>query len=90
MSKRSPDRLSRALREHGVRYVVDAGGEPVAVLLSLEEYEQYFDLLEDAADGQDEKVADRLRQAAGRPAGEGESFRDYLRERNKPGGDVQD
>ena len=80
-----PDLLEQALRERGTRYVVGAQGQPVAVLLSIDEYEHYLDLLEDEADSQDGKVALRLAQAATRnSSSERQSFRDYLRDRETP------
>ena len=37
MSENVPNDLIRALRERGARYVVNAQGQPFAVLLTLEE-----------------------------------------------------
>jgi hypothetical protein len=60
------------------------------VLLTLEEYEHYLDLLDDEADSQDHELAARLAEAAVRPPREGRpSFRDYLRQRQASHGDVQ-
>ncbi len=68
------------LRERGARYVVGSEGQPVAVLLTLEEYEHYLDLLDDEADSQDDELSRRLDQATARPARKKrQSFRDYLR-----------
>ena len=53
MSEKSSDDMIHALRERGAHYVVDVQGQPVAVLLTLEEYEHYLDLLDDEADSQD-------------------------------------
>jgi PHD/YefM family antitoxin component YafN of YafNO toxin-antitoxin module len=58
----------RVLREQGARYVVGAQGQPVAVLLTLEEYNRYLDLLDDEADSQDAELARRVAQASARPA----------------------
>ena len=82
MSKDPSDNLVRTLRERGARYVVGTEGHPVAVLLTLEEYEHYLDLLDDEADSQDTELAARLAQAAVRPTRkERQSFRDYLDQR---------
>jgi len=76
------DDLVHTLREHGARYVIGTEGHPVAVLLTLEEYDHYLDLLDDEADSQDDELAARLAQAAVRPTREErQSFRDYLRQR---------
>jgi len=69
------------IAEPEARYVTSAEGQPVAVLLTLEEYEHYLDLLDDEADSQDAELATRLTQAASRPAEDRLSFRDYLRQR---------
>ena len=91
MSKDSSDNLVRTLRERGARYVVGTEGHPVAVLLTLEEYEHYLDLLDDEADSQDTELAARLAQAAVRPTRkERQSFRDYLDQRKAPRAKVQD
>jgi len=83
MSEQSTDDLVRILREHGARYVVGATGQPVAVLLTLEEYDHYLDLLDDEADSQDAELATRLNQAAAQTAdAERLSFRDYLSQRH--------
>jgi len=37
--------LAQTLRERDARYVVDTQGQAVAVLLTLEEYERFLDLL---------------------------------------------
>ena len=72
----------RILHEHDARYVVDTQGQPIAVLLTMEEYEHYLDLLDDEADSQDDELARRLAQAAVQPAGgERQDFHDYLRQR---------
>jgi hypothetical protein len=82
MSKPSTDRLDRALRERGARYVVDTQGQALAVLLTMEEYDHYLDLLDDEADSQDAELAARLDQASTQSAGdERQAFRDYLRQR---------
>ena len=90
MSKDPSDNLVRTLREHGARYVVGTEGHPVAVLLTLEEYEHYLDLLDDEADSQDPELAARLAQAAVRPTRkERQSFRDYLDQRKPSRAQVQ-
>jgi len=66
MSEKSANDLAHTLREHGARYVVGATGQPVAVLLTLEEYDHYLDLLDDEADSQDVELVARLNQAAAR------------------------
>jgi hypothetical protein len=71
-----------ALREQGTHYVVDTQGRPIGVLLTLQEYAHYLDLLENEADSQDEELAKRLKQAQAPSPGEvRESFRDYLHQR---------
>jgi hypothetical protein len=40
----------RILHERDARCVVDTQGQPIAVLLTIEEYEHYLDLLDDEAD----------------------------------------
>lgn len=79
------------LRAHGARYVVGTEGRPVAVLLTLEEYDHCLDLLDDEADSQDDELAARLVQAAARPTREErQSSRDYLRQRETSSATVQD
>jgi len=81
MTENSPD-IVEILREQGARYVVDAENRPVAVLLSLEEYEHYLDLLDDEQDSRDPELKARLVQAADRlDAQDRISFRDYLHQR---------
>jgi len=76
---------SRILRERNARYVVDTQGQPIAILLTIEEYEHYLDLLDDEMDGQDDELATRLTQAATQPTGgERQAFRDYLAQRQAP------
>ena len=58
---------SRIFRERAARYVVDGQGQPIAVLLTVAEYEHYLDLLDDEVDGQDDELAERLEQAATHP-----------------------
>jgi PHD/YefM family antitoxin component YafN of YafNO toxin-antitoxin module len=82
--KNTPSDLGRTLRERGARYVTSAEGQPVAALLTLEEYEHYLDLLDDEADSQDAELATRLTQAASRPAEDRLSFRDYLQQYETP------
>ena len=83
MSQNPSEDLVRTLRERGARYVIGTEGHPVAVLLTLKEYEHYLDLLDDEADSQDDELAARLAQAAaGLPNNEKrQSFGDYLRQR---------
>ena len=83
MSENSSEDLVHTLREHGARYVVGTKGHPVAVLLTLKEYDHYLDLLDDEADCQDGELAARLTQAAVEPptGEERQAFRDYLRQR---------
>jgi len=79
MNENLPDDLLHTLRERGAHYVVDTQGQPVAVLLTLEDYDHYLDLLDDEADSQDEELARRLEQAASAPTGgQRPTFRDYL------------
>ncbi len=78
MAKPAAKHPVRTLHEQGARYVVTAEGQPVGVLLSLEEYEQYLDLLDDEADSQDPKLAERvLRAAAPTRRQKRLSFREY-------------
>ena len=53
MSKDPTDNLPRTVRETGAQYVVNADGQRIAVLLPIQEYEHYLDLLDDEADSQD-------------------------------------
>jgi len=77
------------LREQGVQYVVDTAGQPVAVLLAVEEYEHYLDLMEDEADSQDAELAQRLTAAAQSSRGERLSFREYMAGREAMNDGVQ-
>ena len=82
MTKSTASDPVRALREQGARYVVGAQSQPVAALLTLEEYSRYLDLLDDQADSQDAKSAKRLAQAATRkPRRKRLAFRDYMHRR---------
>jgi len=75
----SDNDLAQMLRDHQARYVVDTEGHPLAVLLTLEEYDHYLDLLEDEADSQDKELAARLSQVIARPTSEErQTFRDYF------------
>jgi PHD/YefM family antitoxin component YafN of YafNO toxin-antitoxin module len=86
----SDNDLVQMLRDHQARYVVDAEGHPFAVLLTMEEYDHFLDLLEDEADSQDDELATRLVQAASRLAGEErQTFRDYLHHREASRTQVQ-
>jgi PHD/YefM family antitoxin component YafN of YafNO toxin-antitoxin module len=77
-----PDKLEQTLREQSARYVVGTQGKPVAVLLTLDEYEHYLDLLEDEEDSQDKELAARIAQAADRSRDGGRiGFCEYLRRR---------
>jgi PHD/YefM family antitoxin component YafN of YafNO toxin-antitoxin module len=83
MSEKPHHEVVHTVQEQGVRYVVGAKGQRVAVILTLEEYGHYLDLLDDEADTQDHELADRLAQAAARPnRDERQSFRDYLQQRD--------
>jgi len=86
--KREPTR--RTLREPTAQYVVGAQGRPVAVLLTLEEYSHYLDLLDDEADSRDAQLTARLDLASKRPARKQRvPFRDYVRQREAARGQVQ-
>ncbi len=80
MNANSPDNSSK-LNEQDARYVVDTQGRPVAVLLTLEEYEHYLDLLDDERDSQDEEIISRLKEASSPAGPERVPFREYLRSR---------
>jgi len=70
--------------------VVDAEQRPVAVLLPLEEYEHYLDMLEDEMDSEDAELAAKLAQAAKQPEdGDRITFREYLRQRQTTHAQVQ-
>jgi PHD/YefM family antitoxin component YafN of YafNO toxin-antitoxin module len=85
-----PDRLEQTLREQNAHYVVGAEGKPVAVLLTLDEYEHYLDLLDDEADSQDKELAARIAQAASSSRDEDRpGFREYLRQREARNAPVQ-
>jgi hypothetical protein len=82
MSKDPTDHPPRTAREIGAQYVVNRDGQRIAVLLPIQEYEHYLDLLDDEADSQDAELAARLAQASSQPiGGERQSFRDYLHQR---------
>ena len=82
MSKGLTDDLPRAVRETGAQYVVNRDGQRIAVLLPIQEYEHYLDLLDDEADSQDAELGARLAQAGRQPTGgERQPFRDYLHQR---------
>ena len=90
MSDNSSDDLVHEIREQGARYVVGAEGNPVAVLLTLKEYEHYLDLLDDEADSRDNELSGRLDRAAVRPVRKKrQSFREYLRQRETSHAEVQ-
>ena len=89
MAKPTKKNSARALHEQGVRYVVGAEGQPVAVLLTLEEYDRYLDLLDDEAVSQDAELAARLAQASmQKPHPKRQSFRDYVHRREASRGPV--
>ncbi len=89
MDDRQEDDLLDTLREQQARYIVGSEGRPVAVLLSIQEYEHYLDLLDDEADSHDPEIALRLDQAASSTVeGERAVFRDYLERRRSPHGQV--
>ena len=82
MDEPTPKTVTAALREQGGRYVVDAQSRPVAVLLTLEEYDHYRDLMDDEADSLDEDLQARLALAANPQSySERTSLDDYLRQR---------
>ena len=81
MNKKRSEHPASILGERAPHYVVDTGGETVAVLLTLDEYKHYLDLLEDEADSQDADLAARLRQVREGKDSERMTFRDYLRQR---------
>lgn len=65
MSEKPPADLTNTWRQQGARYAVGTEGQPLAVFLTLDEYNHYLDLLDDEADSQDGELAIRLAQAAG-------------------------
>ncbi len=80
MSENPP--TGHALSEHGTRYVVGKEGYPVAVILTLEEYNHYLDLLGGKVNDQNAILAARLMQTAAQLAHEEhQSIRDYLQQR---------
>jgi hypothetical protein len=82
MSDDSTADLLQILREPGGHYVAGAQGQPVAVLLTLEECDHYLDLLDDEADSQDKELVARLGQAAAQPtSGERQPIQGYLQRR---------
>ncbi len=87
MSQNKSDEFTVILREQGVQYVVDTAGQPVAVLLAVEEYEHYLDLMEDEADNQDAELAARL-SAAAQSEEERLPFRAYIAEREATDDDI--
>ena len=88
MTKPTGKKPARVLREQGARYVVGAQGQPVAVLLTLEEYDRYLDLLDDEADSQDTGLAARLAQVPAKPRQKRLAFRDYMHRREASRGPV--
>ena len=89
MAKPTKKDSSRALHEQGARYVVGTEGQPVAVLLTLEEYDRYRDLLDDEADSRDAELAARLARASvQKPHQKRQSFRDYVHRREASRGPV--
>jgi PHD/YefM family antitoxin component YafN of YafNO toxin-antitoxin module len=90
MSKNLTDHPPRAVRETGAQYVVNEDGQRIAVLLPIQEYEHYLDLLDDEADSQDAELAARLAQASSQPSdGKRLSFRDYLHQRGVDDANLQ-
>jgi len=70
------------MRDTDVQYVVDTEGQCIAVLLPVEEYEHYLDLLQNEADSQDPELAERLAQAAAQSTtAERRPLRDQLSQR---------
>jgi len=57
------DDLAQALRERGTQYVVGTQGQPVAILLTLDEYQHYLDILRGKS-GESVGVFDYLALAA--------------------------
>jgi PHD/YefM family antitoxin component YafN of YafNO toxin-antitoxin module len=89
MTDATPEAMSKALREGGARYVVDDQSRPVAVLLTLEEYDHYLDLLDDEEDSQDEDLRARLTLAAEPQADVARlPLREYLDQRPPADGSV--
>jgi hypothetical protein len=87
MDEHKKNDLENILREQGIQYIVDSQGLPQAVLLSMNEYLHYLDLLDDEADDQDKALAERLSMASVQPTGgERQSFRDYLETRQATSG----
>ncbi len=83
------DKITKALREVGPRYIMDSQQRLVGFLLTPEEYEDYLEMLEDRADSQDADLARRLTQAAVTPTAERPTLRDYLRRRPPADATVQ-
>lgn len=81
MSHDSRDQDVDAMHERGARYVVDAECRPVAVLLTLEEYGHYLDLLDDEEDSQDPDIAARLSEATADTSAERCSLDEYFQRR---------
>ncbi len=86
MSENPPDAPGHILSEHGTRYAVGIEGYPVAVILTVEEYNHYLDLLGGEVDNQDAILTARLMQTAAQSAHEEhQSIRDYLQQRGTTG-----
>ncbi len=81
MKKKPAENQSSQFRETSQRYVIDASGEPVAVLLSIDDYEHYLDLLDDEEDSADPEIKERLQQAALQGEKDGIDFQKYLAKR---------
>ena len=82
MTKSTRKNPARALREQGARYVVGTQGQPIAVLLTLEEYDRHLDLLDDETDSQNADLAARLARASTRPVRQERlAFREHKRRR---------
>ncbi len=90
MNNTSSDTIGKVLRERGARYVVDTQNQPVAVLLTIEEYEHYLDLLNDEYDCQDEEIKARLVKAADPSSTPRSSLSAYLPRRSPANAETQD
>lgn len=89
MSEKAADELVDTPRERGARYIVEQGGQPVAVLLALDEYTHYLELQDDEADSLDPELAARLVQAASPSTDPSRlPFREYLSQRQGSGSEL--
>lgn len=90
MNEHTDEEKHTLIQEIGARYVVDSKRRPVAVLLTLEEYDHYLDLLDDEEDSQNPEIATRLSEAAEGTSGERRSLDDYLDQRQTADAKIQD